>query len=180
MSVGDGTGEVSSARRPTSAGTAGIRRHATARGRSGEKSAAAIGLESSATTELDGREGPLLQRRLARRSGMGQARHGTTTPTDSSRPRQRRRYVAAQRSRNRRVRARDDRLCRPDLRWRAWPEVRVNGGAAGADGVTIEAVARHGAEPLVAQSRPDLRAGTDRPQPVRRVYLPTPDGGPRP
>jgi hypothetical protein len=38
-----------------------------ARGRSGEKSEEAIVLEIIETTELDGREGPLLQLRLARR-----------------------------------------------------------------------------------------------------------------
>jgi hypothetical protein len=178
--VGDGTGEVSSDRRPTAAVTAGISRNATSRGRSGEKSEEAIVLEIIETTQLDGREGPLRQRRLARREVMVQARQGPTTPIDSSRQLQRRLSLAAKRSRNRRFHARYDRICRPDMRWRAWQEVRVNGGAAGVDGVTIEMVERHGAEPFVEQSRQDLRAGTYRPQPVLRVYLPKPDGGPRP
>jgi retron-type reverse transcriptase len=111
---------------------------------------------------------------------MGHARQGTTTPTDSSRPLQRRLYVAAKRSRNRRFHARYDRIFRPDILWRAWQEVRVNGGAAGAAGVTIEAVERHGAEQFVEQIRQALRAGTYRPQPVLRVYRPQPDGGQRP
>ena len=111
---------------------------------------------------------------------MGPARQGTTTPTDSSRQLPRRLDVAAKRSRTRRVHARYDRSCRPAMRWRAWHEVRGHGGAAGAAGVTIAAVERHGAEPLVEPSRPDRRAGTDRPPPVLRGYRPQPDGGPRP
>jgi retron-type reverse transcriptase len=111
---------------------------------------------------------------------MVHARPGPTTPTDSSRQLQRRLYLAAKRRRNRRFHALYDRIFRPDMLGRAWPEVRVNGGAAGVDGVTLEAVERHGAEPLVEQIRQDLRTGTDRPQPVLRVYLPKPDGGPRP
>ena len=111
---------------------------------------------------------------------MVHARQGTTTPTDSSRQLQRRLSLAAKRSRNRRFHALYDRIFRPDIRWRAWQEVRVNGGAAGVDGVTIEAVERHGAEQFVEQISQDLRAGTYRPQPVLRVYLPKPDGGQRP
>lgn len=108
------------------------------------------------------------------------ARQGPTTPRDSSRPRQRRRYWAAKRSRNRRFHALYDRLFRPDRLWRAWQEVRVNGGAAGADGVTIEAVDRHGVEQVWEQISQDLRAGTYRPPPVLRVHLPNAAGGPRP
>jgi RNA-directed DNA polymerase len=111
---------------------------------------------------------------------MVHARQGPTTPIDKSRRLQRRLYLAAKRSRNRRFHARYDRIFRPDILWRAWQEVRVNGGAAGIDGVTIEAVERHGAEPFLEQIRQDLRAGTYRPQPVLRVYLPKPDGGQRP
>ncbi len=108
------------------------------------------------------------------------ARPGPITPTDHSRELQRRLYLAAKRSRNRWFHALYDRIFRPDILWRAWQEVRVNGGVAGVDGVTIEAVERHGAEQFVEQIRQDLRAGTYRPQPVLRVHIPKPDGGQRP
>jgi RNA-directed DNA polymerase len=111
---------------------------------------------------------------------MVHARQGPTTPQDSSRQLQRRLYLAAKRSRNRRFHARYDRIFRPDMRWRAWQEVRANGGAAGIDGVTIEAVERQGVEPLLEYIRQDLRAGPYRPQPVRRGHIPKPDGGQRP
>ena len=111
---------------------------------------------------------------------MVHARQGPTTPIDTSRRLQRRLYLAAKRSRNRRFHALYDRLFRPAILWRAWQEVRANGGAAGSDGVTSAEVERHGVEQFLEHMRQDLRARTCRPQPVLRVHLPTPDGGPRP
>ncbi len=111
---------------------------------------------------------------------MVHARQGPTTPIDKSRRLQRRLYLAAKRSRNRRFHALYDRIFRPDILWRAWQEVRANGGAAGSDGVTIEAVERQGVEQFLEHIRQDLRARTYRPQPVLRVHIPKPDGGPRP
>jgi len=110
----------------------------------------------------------------------GQARPGPSTPLDRSRALQRRRSVVAKRSWNRRVHARDARIGRPDILWRAWHDVRVNGGAAGSDGVTIEAGERQGVAQCLEHSRQDLRVGHDRPQPVRCVHSPQPDGGQRP
>jgi RNA-directed DNA polymerase len=86
------------------------------------------------------------------------ARQGPPTPQDSSRQLQRRLDVAAKRSRHRRFHALYDRIFRPDMRWRAWQEVRANGGAAGSEGVTIDEVERHGVEQCLAHIRQDLRA----------------------
>lgn len=61
----------------------------------------------------------------------------------------------------------------------AWQRVRRNGGAPGMDGMTIAefpAFARQHWERIRAQ----LRAGTYRPAPVRRVFIPKPDGSQRP
>jgi RNA-directed DNA polymerase len=88
--------------------------------------------------------------------------------------------LAARRSRNRRFHALYDRIFRPDSPGRAWPEVRANGGAAGSDGVTLEAVERQGVGQFLAHIRRDLIAGHYRPPPVRRVHSPKPDGGQRP
>ena len=64
---------------------------------------------------------------------------GRPTPSqDKTRELQRELYLAAKRSRNRRFHALYDRIFRPDILWRAWGEVRRNGGSAGVDGVTIE------------------------------------------
>jgi RNA-directed DNA polymerase len=66
----------------------------------------------------------------------------------------------------------------PNL-WEAWLKVRENRGAAGIDRMTVkrfdeEAYAR------IEHLQADLRNGTYRPQPVRRVFIPKSGGGERP
>jgi RNA-directed DNA polymerase len=60
----------------------------------------------------------------------------------------------------------------------AWKRVRSNKGAAGVDGLSIEETAERLRTkwPLI---REQLLHGTYRPQPVRRVTIPKPDGGER-
>jgi RNA-directed DNA polymerase len=106
--------------------------------------------------------------------------NGKTTPKDKSRQLQRKLYLAAKRSRNRRFHALYDRMFRPDVLWRAWEEVRRKGGSAGVDGVTIEDVERQGVEEFLGQIERDLKAKKYRPQPVLRVHIPKSDGGQRP
>jgi RNA-directed DNA polymerase len=108
------------------------------------------------------------------------ARKGQPHQMDPSRPLQRQLYQAAKRSRNRRFHALYDRIFRPDLRWRAWREVRANGGSAGVDGVRIEDVEQQGVAAFLQGLEQDLWAGSYRPQPVLRVYIPKPDGRQRP
>jgi len=103
-----------------------------------------------------------------------------TTPQDQSRELQRKLYLAAKRNRNRRFHALYDRIFRPDILRQAWEEVRRNGGSAGEDGVTIEDVEREGVEQFLSQIEQDLKAGTYRPRPVLRVYIPKADGRQRP
>jgi len=67
-----------------------------------------------------------------------------TTSQDKTRELQRKLYLAAKRSRERRFHALYDRIFRPDILWRAWEEVRRNGGSAGVDGITIKDVEREG------------------------------------
>lgn len=61
---------------------------------------------------------------------------------------------------------------------RAWKRVKANKGAAGVDGLSIDETAAHlrTAWPII---RDQLLAGTYRPQPVRRVTIPKPEGGER-
>jgi len=60
----------------------------------------------------------------------------------------------------------------------AWKRVRANKGAAGIDGLDIDQTAERlrSAWPAI---REHLLSGTYRPQPVRRVTIPKPDGGER-
>lgn len=60
----------------------------------------------------------------------------------------------------------------------AFKRVRANKGAAGVDGLDIDQTACHLATAWPA-IRTDLLAGTYRPQPVRRVMIPKPDGSQR-
>jgi RNA-directed DNA polymerase len=64
--------------------------------------------------------------------------------------------------------------------WRAWEEVRQNGGSAGVDGITIEDIERQGVKEFLEQIAQDLKAKRYKPQPVLRVYIPKPDGRQRP
>lgn len=102
------------------------------------------------------------------------------TPEGKSRELQRKLYLAAKRSRNRRFHALYDRILRPDILRQAWEEVRRNGGSAGEDGVTIEDVEREGVEQVLNQIEQDLKTGSYRPSPVLRVYIPKADGRQRP
>jgi RNA-directed DNA polymerase len=101
-------------------------------------------------------------------------------PQDKSRELQRKLYRAAKRQRNRRFHALYDRIFRPDILRQAWEEVRRNGGSAGQDGVSIEDVEREGVEQFLREIEQDLKAGTYRPKPVLRVYIPKADGRQRP
>ena len=88
------------------------------------------------------------------------ARKGQPHPMDPSRQLQRRLYQAAKKSRNRRFHALYDRIFRPDILWRAWREVRANGGSAGADGVRIDDSEQQGVEAFLQALAQDLRAGS--------------------
>jgi RNA-directed DNA polymerase len=94
---------------------------------------------------------------------------------------QRRLWTAAKQSEGRRFHALYDRICRGDVLWEAWDRVKVNRGAAGVDRVTLAFVENeYGVQRLLAELQADLRAGTYRPAPARRVDIPKPQGGKRP
>jgi RNA-directed DNA polymerase len=94
---------------------------------------------------------------------------------------QRRLWAAAKQSKGRRFHALYDRIHRGDVLWEAWGRVRENRGAAGVDRITLAYVEDvYGVERLLAELQRDLRAGTYRPAPARRVDIPKPQGGTRP
>jgi len=105
---------------------------------------------------------------------------GGHQPADNVRLLQNRLWAAAKQSPGRRFHALYDRIHRSDVLWEAWRRVRANRGAAGVDGLTLEAVEAYGVHRMLDELQDRLRAGTYRPCAVRRVEIPKPDGSKRP
>lgn len=112
-------------------------------------------------------------------------------PTEKVRELQRRLYIAAKPTRHttklcavcpreRRFHALYDRIWRSDVLLEAWERVRKNKGAAGIDGQTLAMIEQQGVAAFLRELQAMLRAGKYRPQPVRRRYIPKPDGRQRP
>jgi len=95
---------------------------------------------------------------------------------DKARQLQRALYRAAKASPTRRFHALYDKMYREDVLARAWQEVKANAGAAGVDEQTIEQIEQQGVEGFLAELATELREGRYRPQAVRRVRIPKPDG----
>jgi RNA-directed DNA polymerase len=64
--------------------------------------------------------------------------------------------------------------------WIAHRRCLVNGGAPGGDGQTFDDIEAYGATKWLEELAEELRTKTYQPQPVRRVYIPKPDGKQRP
>ncbi|MGH9584185.1 MAG: hypothetical protein ACRD4O_14750 [Bryobacteraceae bacterium] len=73
-----------------------------------------------------------------------------------------------------------DKVYRKDVLAFACACCKANGGAAGADGQTFEDIEEYGAERWLDELAQELKSRTYRPLPVRRVYIPKPDGKQRP
>lgn len=75
-----------------------------------------------------------------------------------------------------------DRIYRKDVLYAAWVRVCKNGGKPGVDGVTIQDIQQSegGAFRLVGELHEELRTKTYKPLPVKRVYIPKPNGKLRP
>jgi RNA-directed DNA polymerase len=69
-----------------------------------------------------------------------------------------------------------DKICREDILRHAYALTRVNAGAPGVDGLTFAAIEAKGLEGWLAGLREELISKTYRPDPVRRVMIPKPNG----
>jgi RNA-directed DNA polymerase len=72
-----------------------------------------------------------------------------------------------------------DKVVRPATLEAAWRRVARNKGAAGVDGQSVERFARQ-SERYLLELHTELKAGTYRPSPVKRVEIPKADGKTRP
>src|SRR5436309_6731663 len=73
-----------------------------------------------------------------------------------------------------------DKVWRADILQHAYEVARANGGAPGVDGVTFATIEAAGLEEWLSGIGKVLRERTYRPDPVRRVMIPKPNGGERP
>ena len=89
-------------------------------------------------------------------------------------------YLTAKKCSSRRFHALYDKVYRDDVLYEAWKRVKANKGSNGVDGITIEDIEAKGVKRYLTGIQSELKSGTYRPLPVRRVMIPKPDGSQRP
>jgi RNA-directed DNA polymerase len=96
------------------------------------------------------------------------------------RPLQRKLYVKAKAEPAFRFYVLYDKIYREDILAHGYRLARANAGAPGVDGVSFAQIEEEGLEAWLAGLAEELVSKTYRPDPVRRVLIPKPDGGERP
>jgi RNA-directed DNA polymerase len=104
----------------------------------------------------------------------GECRMARTTKQDSVRDLQRTLYRAAKADPGRRFHGLYDKVYRRDVLEHAWGLVRAKKGAAGIDRQTIADVEAYGITKLLDGLAADLKDGSYRTLPARRVFIPKP------
>ena len=85
-------------------------------------------------------------------------------------------YLTAKKCSSRRFHALYDKVYRDDVLYEAWKRVKANQGSSGVDGITIEDIETSGVNRYLTGIQSELKSGTYRPLPVRRVMIPKSDG----
>jgi group II intron reverse transcriptase/maturase len=89
-------------------------------------------------------------------------------------------YLAAKKSKTRRFHALYDKVYRMDILQGAWKQVKANRGKPGIDAESIGDILEHGEDIVLGDIQQTLKLGNYRPKPLKRVYIPKPDGRQRP
>lgn len=141
----------------------------------------ALSAADRAQRRQDARRGGTCQHASPRSEGAGDGPKGIATP-DKIRKLQRALYHKAKAEPTYRFWSLYGELSRRDLLEHALRLVASNGGAPGIDGQTIEQITvnPHTKDTWIQTLQQALQTKTYRPAPVRRVYLPKPDGSSRP
>jgi RNA-directed DNA polymerase len=102
------------------------------------------------------------------------------TPEEKVRELQDKLHLSAKRDKARRFHQLYDKVASPWFLRVAWQRVRANKGAAGPDGVTIQTIESSGVDAFLDGLSRELRERRYKAGPVRRVYIPKPNGKMRP
>jgi group II intron reverse transcriptase/maturase len=89
-------------------------------------------------------------------------------------------HAKAKASPQQRFHALYDKVYRPDVLAHAYVCCKANGGAEGVDGQTFAGIEEYGLSRWLSELAETLRVKSYRPDPVRRVWIPKPDGKQRP
>jgi group II intron reverse transcriptase/maturase len=89
-------------------------------------------------------------------------------------------YAKAKESPDFRFYSLSDKMYREDVLRHAYRCSKHNGGASGVDGQTFEDIASYGLDRWLDELAEALRSRSYRPDPIRRVYIPKPNGKQRP
>lgn len=102
------------------------------------------------------------------------------TPLEKVRDFQRGLYLKAKQKKARKYYSLYDKVSRWDVLLTAWKKVRNNKGSAGVDGKSIEDIESYGAIQFLREIQKELQEKKYKPQRIKRVYIPKPNGEKRP